>query len=318
MINEANSAYHAWLTLDAELSRRDIRGWILALPPDARDVAVACSLLPAFRQAHGLLHETVNVLTTPELADIVELYPGHAQTLVHPGLTARLFDDLSLFSRFRPGGIFLADPRRHGDGRLGDFLGHAGIDVFDLWRYVLHLPWGAEPIAPQVPAARVEQAEKRFAEAGLPTGRTTVLFPGPDRPPEHWRALADRLLSEGLQVVARADAAVAPIPGVETVALPMAEVIPFCALAGGAVAEGGVGHLLRHVAGRIVVVHPDLKSLRGHVAAPPWTPPGPVELVVETTATAREFARRVADAEPGAPVSGPATGPMAGPMTDDA
>lgn len=302
MINEANPAHHAWLTLQVELARRDIRGWVLALPPDARSVAVACSLLGAFVQAHGRLDGSVNLLVAGPFADIAELWPGRAtRTLVHPGVAGGLLDDLSLFSRFAPGGVFVADPFRCGDGRLDAFLGHAGVDIVDLWRYALHLPWSAEPEPPRPSPAHVERAEARLAALGTPAGRTAVLCPELDRPVAHWAALAERLRRDGWAVAVRAPdgasddwsaEAASALGGAPVIPIPLAELIPFCARAGRAVAEGGPGYLARHIPAPVTIVHPDLRSLAGHVASPPWAGAGPCEVAAPPTDGAEAFAEQ--------------------------
>lgn len=301
MINEANPAYHTWLALDAELARRDIRGWIVVLPPGPGAVFAACSLLPAFRRAHAGTHPTVNLVVDTASAGVAELFaPYIDQTLVHPGLSAAILDAVGLLSRFRPGTPFLADPARYADGRLGQFLGHAGVDALDIWRYVLHLPWSADPVAPIVKPEHAEQAVRRFAAAGLPAGRTLVLVPegrpGVVWPAGHWEALARRAADAGWTVCTAVATGGGPVAGTIPVALPASEAIPFAERAGWCVAaSGGAGEVLVGAAVRRTVLHADLAGLKGFTAAGPWPGPEPVDLLLPPDGPAGAFADQILD-----------------------
>lgn len=284
MYNEANPAYHAWITLDAELQRRGIAGWLLALPPEPGAAFLAASLIPAFRAVHGKLSNRVNLVIDRSVAGMIDLFPAAVdQTLVHPDLSPGLLDDLTLFSRFRPGSLFVADPDRHGDGRLSSFLGCGGIVPLDLWRYVLHLPWSVEPVVPVVSAGTRDAAAARFEAAGLPRGRTCALMETGD----DLERLAAGLRAEGWtpcvpRPPAGRGASDAPpsVAGLPVVELGWAELIPFCGIAGAVVAgRGGWCEVLGHADCRRVFIHRDAASLKAHVATPPWAGDGPVEVI---------------------------------------
>lgn len=295
MINEADPAFHAWATLDSELRRRSVTGWILALPNDPESVFLAASLLPAFRAVHGKASARVNVVVDRTLAGLPDLFPGAADlTLAHPALDAGLLDSLALFSRFRPGDVFVADPQRHGDGRLPAFLGCGGIEPLDLWRYVLHLPWGVEPVPPAPSAERRAAAAARFAATGLPAGRTCVL----NGLTEADAAVAASLASNGwaLCVVRTpSDPAAAVFPGAVAVEADWSEIIPFCETAGAVVAAAdGRNAVLKHAACRRAFVHADADALKRRVTTPPWAAPGEPADILAGAASASAVARALA------------------------
>lgn len=278
MNNEADPAYHAWAILDAELRRREVSGWILILPTDPGGVFQAASLLPAFRAAHGKAAARISVAADRSVAGILDLFSQHIdQTLMHPALTAGLLNDLTLFSRFRPGDPFVADPDRHGDGRLAAFLGCGGVTSLDLWRYVLHLPWQAEPVAPTISAERRAAAAAGFAATGLPVGRTCVL----SGLGAATAAVAARLRADGREVcVARTPGAVADPAEGATVNVDWAELIPFCETAGAVVAQAdGRCEILKYAACPRVFLHADPAGLRRRVASPPWASPAPADVL---------------------------------------
>lgn len=303
MINEAHPAFHLWNALDSDLARRGLHGWTLVVAPDPASIFAVASLAPMFRHVHGKVHDQINLVVQAGMADVLELFASYiSNTLVHPNLTPGLLDAIGGIGLFRPGSPYLADLRRHGDGRISSFLGHAGVEALDLWRYVLHLPWGAEAAPPTVPTERLEQAAERFTVLGLPAGRTAVMLRGEAAgwPETHWQAAARQLEVAGFTPCAVARPGLAPVAGTVGAEINGAELIPFCTRAGLVItADTGWTDIVLHAGCRRVVLHPDLDSLRKHTPAPASAPP-PSDLLLPVRLEADEFAVRVAAAAGGA------------------
>lgn len=257
----------AWERMRDDLRRDGVDGWLLLCPYHLGDTFLIGSLMKAFRETHGHVASDVHMLTDAKQADIVRLFHPWATPVVPPGMSPELAHRLAPFSGFEPNRPFVVHMLHYGDGRLGAFMGHRGVNVLDVWRYILNLPLDAPAITPTVwPELRAE-TEALFARTGLPPGRTAVLFPKayttPPMPDPYWVALARRLEREGWTVATSVVGDERPFEGTTPVRFSIVQTIPFVELAGWAIASrSGIADVFSDARCRKSVIYTRRMGLR--------------------------------------------------------
>ncbi|MEW6335898.1 MAG: hypothetical protein ACOY3Y_20080 [Acidobacteriota bacterium] len=208
--------------------------WGISPAPHLGDTYFTCALAEAFLRAHG--GRRVLVIVPPRLFPLLSLFPAGRIDPVDPATVEVPFRQ---GLGFRPGEPFHLRPVMH----LGHFSTvYRGREVPFTQTYhdLLELPFPsfARPqVGPEIRAA----AARRLEAAGLPRGRTVVLFPLSfsltSFPVSLWTAIAGRFAERGLavatNVAAEGDFC---LPGTAPLVIPVDELIPICELAGTAVA----------------------------------------------------------------------------------
>lgn len=241
ILNRAHPAVTAWEALSQDLRQAGVDGWVLVLPYHLGDTFLICSLLKSFHETHRHRAERVYVMTERKQAEIPKLFRPWATPIAHPGLTPEYANTITPLSSFEPNRPFIVHMLHYGDGRMGAFMGHRGVTVLDVWRYILQLPLDAPAIAPSVWPELRQETEALFDRTGLPRGRTAVFFPkaytAPPMPDHYWVALARRLEARGWATATSVVGDEQPFPGTVPVRFSIVQTIPFVELAGWAISS---------------------------------------------------------------------------------
>lgn len=267
IINRTHPATAAWETLSSDMRRSGVDGWVLVCPYHLGDTFLIGSLMKAFQETHRGRAERVYMVTDRKQAELPRLFRPWVTAVAHPGLNPAMAHTLTPFASFEPNRPFIVHMLHYGDGRLGAFMGHRGVTVMDLWRYILQLPFDAPLIRPNVWPELTANAEAIFAASGLPAGRTAVLFPkaytSPPLPDPYWVALARRLEGMGWAVATSVVGDEQPFPGTVPVRFSIAETIPFVERAGWAISSrSGICDVFAHAACRKSVIYSRRIGLR--------------------------------------------------------
>lgn len=257
-----------WERIRDDLRRKGVDGWLLVCPYHLGDTFLIGSLMKSFQEAHGAVAPNVYMMTDAKQADIARLFhPWVTSPVVQPDLTPALAHALGPYAAFEPNRPFIVHMLHYGDGRLGAFMGHRGVNVLDVWRYILQLPLDAPAVAPTVWPELQAQAEATFAATGLPRGRTAVLFPKayttPPPADAYWVALARRLERAGWTVATSVVGNEKPFEGTVPVRFSIVETIPFVELAGWAIASrSGIADVFAYANCRKTVIYTRRIGLR--------------------------------------------------------
>lgn len=247
------------------------------VPNSIGETVIVCALARAFVREHG---KGVTLVIRPEHRAIAEMYPDTFEKVVlMPLETMREFTT----SGFIPTWQFERDvpintwPHQYGDGRLcklNDLWvtsgGQCGLDLIDLYRHVLRLPWGAELTSMAPNAGHIGAAHQIIEAHNVVPYKSVIFFPGNNTnqpaPYALWSELARQYGNRGYRVYSNSRGAMflpgaMPVPGSEMIDLPLEAVAHVCEFAGTVVAgsTGVVFLMLAHgFQGSLHVVLPEM------------------------------------------------------------
>lgn len=195
----------------AQVRHPNQRSWILFGGASAYgDMALLCSLAQAFVKTHG---HAITIVLAPDQVPLVQMYPHRflaAHTaerhvmldMVHHYVDPLAFDlDMPICTH----SFDIGDGRGDGLMYLYKYPGRGGLNLTDLYRYFLRLPWDARIERPIVPAEWNAEAAQIAQQIGMPKGESVILFPSnnsehPQFPDIFWETVAARLTRRGLKV----------------------------------------------------------------------------------------------------------------------
>lgn len=187
------------------------RGWILMSPNSFGEVILSASLARALEESSGY---RVTLCVRPEYTGVVEaLYPNRMQAVV--GMDMELMRSFSSTGFIPPNHLDIdfpinLSPLQFFGGLLGEMQdllylrnGRSGLSLSDTFRMMVRLSWNAQLEKPCLDYfARPNAA---FSELELIAGSYVLFQPGNNTniplPAAFWRALEDRYLADGLDVL---------------------------------------------------------------------------------------------------------------------
>ena len=251
--------------------------WILMVPNSIGETVIVCALARAFIKEHG---SGVTLVIRPEHRAIAEMYPDTFEKVVLLPLEAmREFTTSGFVSpwQFERDVPINTWPQQYGDGRLCKLNelwvtsgGQCGLDLIDLYRHVLRLPWGAELAPPAPNAGHIRIAHQIIETHNVVPYKSVIFFPGSNTnqpaPYAFWSELARQYGKRGCRVYSNSRGAMflpgaMPVPGTELIDLPLEAVVHVCEFAGTVVAgsTGVVFPMLAHgFQGSLHVVLPEM------------------------------------------------------------
>jgi hypothetical protein len=194
----------------SQLRHPEKRTWVILNPTSIGDTATICALASAFVKAHG---HGITMVIPPDHAALVQMYPDRFARIVtmERGGMLYLINNYLDASRFELDVPFCAHAYDHGDGRLHNimqlfkFPRRGGLSLNDSYRHLLRLPWDAKLERPIIPPAWQAEAEQIAEKAGMPKGKSVILFPAnssqhPQFRDVFWETLVARLKERGYTV----------------------------------------------------------------------------------------------------------------------
>jgi hypothetical protein len=212
------------------------RSWIMLNPTSIGDTAIVCALSHAFVKQHG--HAITMVVPEDHLA-VTQMFPNRflrVLTVDRPTMM-HIINHYLEPDRFELDVPFCAHPYDLGDGRSDELMylykypGRGGLNVTDMYRYLLRLPWSAQLERPQIPAEWDREARQLADSVGMKMNQSVTLFPAnssahPQFPDLFWQTLAARLAERGLKVFTNMKGGnfrpkTMPVAGTTPIELPM-------------------------------------------------------------------------------------------------
>ena len=237
----------------------DDQAWVFcAHPSQFGDFFLSLSLFQNFRFRHGDDQDMRVLVATPGHHAIARLFE-HLFTSVHfaPDLAGVHVRDVQEWAmvrgraRFGPGGLIWVHPFYFGfpQYEIGTLINRGRASYPDLCRLGYRLGFELAASPPRVTGAMREAAEALARQHGIEPGRSVVLFPYArsirQESTAHLAAFAKQAKAEGYHVVTSVAGEERPIVGTPGVFIPFHLLIPFCELAGNAVAiMSGIGDIL--------------------------------------------------------------------------
>jgi hypothetical protein len=234
------------------------RNWILMVPNSLGETLYVCGLAKSFVEKHG---HGVTLVISETHKFIAECYANTFDQVVYLDKgTMRLFSE----SGYIPKNCFQIDfpyntyPQQNGEGRIfslvelwTDTLGKAGLDVLNMYRYILRLDWGAKFQSPVLPKEARARAAEIIEKHGIKKDKSVVLLVGNNTckpsPALLWEKLANNYHAKGYDVIVNTYKAMFTpanlnIPFAKRVDLALDVLVPICEHAGNVVsgANGGV------------------------------------------------------------------------------
>jgi hypothetical protein len=186
------------------------RSWIILNPTSIGDTATVCALAAAFVKKHGY---GITMVIPPDHLPVVQMFPNRFLRVLTADRAAMIsmLDSYIAPARFELDVPFCAHPYYLGDGRsdeityLFKYPGRGGLNVTDMYRYLLRLPWDAPLERPVIPTEWEQEALLLADSVGMEIGKSITLFPAnssehPQFPDVFWETLAARATDNGYKV----------------------------------------------------------------------------------------------------------------------
>lgn len=230
--------------------------WCVICPFGIGDTYFVCSLAEQFLHYNG--GTRFSVVVKPGQEDIPLLFPGISRIFVADNIN---IEAIQQFNSFTPGNLIIGHPRYYGDGRLELLCGSNGYTLLDLYYHILRIPARSPLALPKVPNAYHDSANIKFAETGLPEGRTVLLAPYANSsrtmPLSFWSVLSGCLRELGWSVATSVSPQYPnPIPGTAAVMFGLGEAIPFAEKAGWVISSrSGLCDLLSSLQSKLTILY---------------------------------------------------------------
>lgn len=232
--------------------------WIFMAPSSIGEVASVCTFAREFKKIYG---GKISMVVHRNHASVPRFFPAYidsvqtASTVLMRKLTTeRLIDPM----QFSPGMPVCLWANQMHEGRLLELhrlyvnqCGRGGLSFFDMYRYMMRLPWGAQITRGTVDPELSAFAKKYCVQHGVERGRSVIFFPGNNTnlpaPALLWHSMAKKFAARGIRVFQCTSGAKILPPGLD-MAVPALDMNPALAVAvsqfAGHVVTGSNGLLL--------------------------------------------------------------------------
>jgi len=188
------------------------RNWTLMVPSSIGEVAIVCSLCKSFMEKHG---GQITLVIREEHLFVASCFKNLFNEIITlpleviRSISNANFIPKNSFSIEYPITIF---PPLYGDQRTGEIYdrwisskGRSGLNLLDLYRFLLRLDWNCELVRPVIPYELDLEVADILGKCNLRKNNTVIFHIGTNTnkpiPDEIWATLYEKYKENGFEVV---------------------------------------------------------------------------------------------------------------------